>query len=311
MEEFIWSEKYRPKTVEECILPPRIKSVFQACVDKKTIPNMMLIGSAGVGKTTAAIAMCEEIGCDYLFIDSSEERGIDVLRTKITGFASTISLMGGSKVIILDEADGITPTAQDALRGTIQAFSTNCSFIFTANRKSKLIDALHSRTSVIDFTLKAPEKPKMAALLYKRLEQILTKENVTYDKAVLAKLIEKHFPDFRRVLNELQRFGSRGNIDAGVLADVENVRNLNELIKALKDKNFGAMRKWVVQNSDIDVSNIFRNVYNGLVSFLKPESVPQAVIIIAKYQYQAAFVVDQEINLVACLTELMVETECL
>jgi DNA polymerase III delta prime subunit len=309
MEEFLFTERYRPKTVEDCILPDRIKSVFQSCVEKKTIPNMMLVGPAGTGKTTIAKAMCNEVACDYLFINSSDERGIDTLRTKITNYASSISLTGGSKVIILDEADGITPQAQDALRGAIEAFSTNCTFILTANFKSKLINALHSRTSVVDFTLKSSEKPKMAQQLYKRLEFILTTEGITYDKTVLAKLVEKHFPDFRRVINELQRFASRGNIDAGVLADVDSLRSLNELVKSLKEKDFTKMRKWVVQNSDVDINSIYRSIYNGLVGFLKPESVPQAVVTIAKYQYQSAFVADQEICLVACLTELMCDCE--
>lgn len=307
--EFLWVEKYRPQKVADCILPDRLKNVFQEYVNNKTIPNLMLTGTAGVGKTTAAIAMCEEIGLDYIFINSSEERGIDTLRTKIRGYASTMSFGGSQKVIILDEADYITPEAQAALRGAIEEFSSNCSFIFTCNFKSKLIDAIHSRCSVIDFTLVNGEKPKMAAQFFKRLCDILTKENVTFDKAVVVKIVEKFFPDYRRTLNELQRYSSSGNIDLSVLSQVSDIKNMTELIKYLKEKNFGEMRKWVVTNSDIDTARIYRKIYDGLYEYMKPESIPQAVVIIAKYQYQSAFVPDQEINLVACLTEIMVDCE--
>jgi len=307
--EFLLSEKYRPQKISDCILPERLKKVFQEYVNKKTIPNLMLTGTAGVGKTTAAIAMCEEIGLDYIFINSSEERGIDTLRTKIRGYASTVSFSGSQKVIILDEADYITPEAQAALRGAIEEFSSNCSFIFTCNFKSKLIDAIHSRCSVIDFTLNNDEKPKMAAQFYKRLCEILTKESITFDKTVVAKLVEKYFPDYRRTLNELQRYSSSGNIDLSVLNQVSNIKNMSDLMKYLKEKNFGEMRKWVVTNSDIDTTRIYRKIYDTLYDYMKPESIPQAVVIIAKYQYQSAFVPDQEINLVACLTELMVDCE--
>lgn len=307
--EFLWTERYRPKKVSDCILPERIKSVFQEYVKSGNIPNLMLTGSAGVGKTTVAMAMCEEIGLNHLFINSSEERGIDTLRTKIKGYASTVSLTGGRKVIILDEADYLTPEAQAALRGAIEEFSANCTFIFTCNFKSRLIDALHSRCSVIDFTLKSEEKPRMAAQLFSRLSIILNKEGVEYDKQVLIKIIEKHFPDYRRTLNELQRYSSSGAIDAGVIAQVSDVRKIGELAKYLKTGDFAEMRKWVVQNSDIDPSRLYRKIYDSMYEFFKPESIPQAVVIIAKYQYQAAFVADQEVNLVACLTELMVDCE--
>ena len=307
--EFLWVEKYRPQKVADCILPDRLKKVFQEYVNNQTIPNLMLTGTAGVGKTTAAIAMCEEIGLDYIFINSSEERGIDTLRTKIRGYASTVSFSGSQKVIILDEADYITPEAQAALRGAIEEFSSNCSFIFTCNFKSKLIDAIHSRCSVIDFTLVNGEKPKMAAQFFKRLCDILAKENITFDKAVVAKIVEKFFPDYRRTLNELQRYSSSGNIDASVLSQVSDLKNMSDLIRYLKEKNFGEMRKWVVTNSDIDTARIYRKIYDGLYEYMKPESIPQAVVIIAKYQYQSAFVPDQEINLVACLTEIMVDCE--
>lgn len=308
-DEFLWVEKYRPKTISDCILPDRIKKIFQSYVDNNNIPNLMLTGSAGVGKTTVARALCEELGINHLFINSSEERGIDILRTKIKSYASTISLTGGRKVIILDESDYLTADAQAALRGAIEEFSANCTFIFTCNFKSRLIDALHSRCSVIDFTLQKEEKPKMAVMLMKRLGCILDKENVTYDKPVLAKIIEKFFPDYRRTLNELQRYSSSGSIDAGIISQVSDVRKINDLVGYLKAGNFSEMRKWVVSNSDIEASRIYRSVYDSLYEYLKPESIPQAVVIIAKYQYQAAFVADQEINLVACLTEMMVDCE--
>ena len=308
-DEFLWVERYRPKTVAECILPDRIKKVFQEYVDSKNIPNLMLTGSAGVGKTTVAKAMCEQLGLNHLFINSSEERGIDMLRTKIKGYASTISLTGGRKVIILDEADYLTPEAQAGLRGAIEEFSNNCSFIFTCNFKSRLIDALHSRCSVIDFSLKNDEKPRMAAQLFSRLSIILNKEGIEYDKQVLIKIIEKHFPDYRRTLNELQRYSSSGTIDAGTLSQVSDVRKISELVGFLKEGNFGEMRKWVVANSDIEPARIYRRIYDSMYEFFKPQSIPQAVVIISKYQYQSAFVADQEINLVACLTEMMVDCE--
>jgi len=309
MSDFIWVEKYRPKTVEDCILPDRLKKTFQEYVDRKSIPNLMLTGTAGVGKTTVAKAMCDEIGLDNIFINSSEERGIDTLRTKIKGYASTMSLTGGRKVIILDEADYLTPEAQAGLRGVIEEFSDNCTFIFTCNFKSRLIDALHSRCSVIDFKLVNGEKAKMASQLFKKLEGILKIENVAFDKAVLAKIVEKHFPDYRRTINELQRYATSGSIDAAILSQVSDIRNVGDLVSYLRDKNFGDMRKWVVANSDIDPTKVYRKIYDSLYDFFKPQSIPQAVVIIARYQYQAAFVADQEINLVACLTELMVDGE--
>lgn len=308
-DEYLFVEKYRPQTVNDCILPDRLKAVFQEYVNTKNVPNLMLTGTAGVGKTTVAVAMCQEIGLDYLFINSSEERGIDTLRTKIKGYASTISFSGTRKVIILDEADYITPEAQAGLRGAIEEFSSNCTFIFTCNFKSRLIDALHSRCSVIDFSLQNSEKPKMAALFFKRLCEILKNENIEFDKNVIVKIVEKYFPDYRRTLNELQRYSSRGIIDAGILAQIVDVKNISDLIKHLKEKNFTEMRKWVVVNSDIDPARVYRKIYDGLYEYLKPESVPQAVVILAKYQYQSAFVPDQEINLVACLTEILVDCE--
>jgi len=308
-ESFLWVEKYRPTSVSDCILPDRLKKPFQEYVDRKEIPNLMLTGSAGVGKTTIAKAMCDEIGINHLYINASENRGIDMLRTTIRNYASTVSLTGGTKVIILDEADYLTPEAQAAMRGAIEEFAANCTFIFTCNFKARLIDALHSRCSVIDFALKADEKPKMAMQLMKRMENILTEESVKYDKAVLAKIIEKYFPDYRRTLNELQRFSSSGNLDAGIVSQLSDVRKIVDLVNSLKEKNFGEMRKWCVANSDIEPARIYRKIYDGLYEYMKPHSIPQAVVTIGKYQYQAAFVADQEINLVACLTELMVECE--
>lgn len=309
MSEFLWVEKYRPKTVAECILPDRLKKPFQEYVDTKTIPNLMLTGSAGVGKTTVAKAMCEEIGINHLYINSSENRGIDVLRTTIRNYASTVSLTGGRKVIILDEADYMTADAQAAMRGAIEEFSENCTFIFTCNFKTKLIDAIHSRCSVIDFSLKNGEKAKMATQLMKRLEGILKNEGVNYEKPVLAKIVEKYFPDYRRTLNELQRFSGSGNLDAGIVAQLSDVRKISDLVGFLKDKNFSEMRKWCVANSDIEPARIYRKIYDSLYEYFQPQSIPQAVVIISKYQYQAAFVADQEINLVACLTEMMVDCE--
>ena len=309
MEEFLFVERYRPHKIEDCILPDRLKSVFQDYVKNENIPNLMLTGSAGCGKTTVARAMCEEIGLNHLFINSSDERGIDTLRTKIKGYASTISLTGGRKVIILDEADYLTPEAQAGLRGAIEEFSENCSFIFTCNFKARLIDALHSRCAVVDFSLKGDEKAKMAMQMFKRLKTILTDEGIEYDAQVLGKIVEKYFPDYRRTLNELQRYATGGRIDTTVLAQVDSVRKLDELIRSLKEKDFGTMRKWVVNNSDVDPARIYQEIYEGMNTFLKPESIPYVVITIAKYQYQQAFVSSQEINLVAALTEIMVEAE--
>jgi len=306
-ESFLWVEKYRPKKISECILPERLKTVFQEYVNKEEIPNLMLCGSAGVGKTSVAKAMCDEIGINHMYINASETRGIDMMRTTIRNYASTVSLTGGKKVIIFDEADYLTGEAQAAMRGAIEEFASNCTFIFTCNYKAKLIDAIHSRCSVIDFSLKNDEKKEMASQFFKRLQFILAEEKIDYDKAVLAKIIEKYFPDYRRTLNELQRYSSSGSIDAGIVAQLSDVRKIGELAKYLKEKNFGEMRRWVVVNSDIDSNHIYRKVYDSLSEHFTKDSIPQAIIILSKYQYQSAFVADQEINLVACLTELMVE----
>lgn len=308
-DEFLFVEKYRPHKIADCILPDRLKNIFQEYVNQKIVPNLMLSGSAGVGKTTVARALCDEIGLNYLFINGSEERGIDMLRTKIKNYASTLSLTGGSKVIILDEADNLTPDAQLALRATIEQFSSNCTFIFTCNFKARIIDAIHSRCALIDFKLEANEKPKMAVQMLKRVEEILKLENVQYDKAVIAKIVEKYFPDYRKTLGELQKFSILGNIDAGVVDQLSDIRKMSELVNALKNKDFTAMRKWVANNSDVDSNRIFRSIYDSAAEFMKPNTIPIAVVTIAKYQYQAAFVADQEVNLVACLTEIMIECE--
>jgi DNA polymerase III delta prime subunit len=304
----LWCEKYRPKTIEECILPETQKIPFQEYVNKKEIPNMILSGTAGVGKTTVARAMCEEIGSDYILINGSDESGIDTLRVKVKGFASSVSLMGGRKVIIIDEGDYLTPAAQAAFRGVIEEFAGNCSFIFTCNFKNRIIAPLHSRCAVIDFKLVNGQKAKMATAFMKRVEFILKNEKVEYDPKVVAELITKYFPDYRRVLNELQRYGVSGKIDIGILAQVTDTK-LTELVANIKDKNFKEVRKWVAQNSDNDTNRIMREFYDKLYDILKPESIPMAVVLLGKYQYQAAFVADQEINLMAFMTEVMVECE--
>ena len=308
MEHLLWVEKYRPLTVEECILPDRLKKPFQEYVNQKTIPNLLLSGGPGVGKTTVAKALCNEVGCDFLVINGSDESGIDTFRTKIKNYASSMSLSGGRKVIIIDEADYLNPNStQPALRNAIEEFAGNCSFIFTCNYKNRIIEPLHSRCAVIDFGLKNGEKTKMASAFFKRIQSILQSESVDYDDAVIAELIKKHFPDFRRVLNELQRYSQFGKIDTGILSQIGDV-SIAELIKNLREKNFGAIRKWVASN-EIDSNTLFRKVYDAMYDFIKPQSIPQAVMVLADYQYKAAFVADQEINTVACLTELMVGCE--
>lgn len=304
----LWTEKFRPQTVEDCILPDRLKKPFQEYVKQKNIPNLLLAGGPGVGKTTVAKAMCKEIGCDYMVINGSDESGIDIFRTKIKNYASSMSLSGGRKVIIIDEADYLNPNStQPALRNAIEEFAGNCSFIFTCNYKNRIIDPLHSRCAVIEFNLKNGEKASMASSFFKRIQSILHNEKVEFDDSVIAELVKKHFPDFRRVINELQRYSQFGKIDTGILAQISEV-SLNEVTKFVKEKDFGAIRKWVGSN-DIDSTTLFRKIYDSMYDALKPHSIPQAVLILADYQYKAAFVADQEINTVACLTELMVNCE--
>jgi DNA polymerase III delta prime subunit len=307
-EHILWVEKYRPKTIEDCILPDSLKSTFQEYVNRKEIPNLLLSGSAGVGKTTVAKALCEEVGCDYIVINGSDDSGIDVLRNKIKNYASSVSLMGGRKVVIIDEADYLNPNStQPAFRGVIEEYASNCSFIFTCNFKNRIMDAIHSRCTCIDFKLNG-SKAKMASAFFKRVENILEIEGVKYDKPVVAEIITKHFPDNRRILNELQRYSVGGTIDKGLLASVSDVQ-LTELINSLKVKDFAGARKWVTNNLDNDPTKIYRKLYDGLYELLKPNSVPQLVLHLAKYQYQSAFVADHEINMIACLTEVMVDCE--
>ena len=308
MEHLLWTEKYRPQTVDDCILPDRLKQPFQEYVNQKQIPNLLLAGGAGVGKTTIAKAMCNEIGCDFMVINGSDESGIDTFRTKIKNYASSMSLTGGRKVIIIDEADYLNPNStQPALRNAIEEFASNCSFIFTCNYKNRIIEPLHSRCAVIDFGLKNGEKAKMASAFFKRTQSILQSEKIDADEKVLAELVKKHFPDFRRVLNELQRYSQFGKIDTGILVQIADI-SIDELSKHIVAKDFGAIRKWVASH-EIDNTTLFRKLYDTLNDTLKPSSVPQAVVILADYQYKAAFVADQEINTVACLTEIMVNCE--
>jgi DNA polymerase III delta prime subunit len=306
-EQLLWTEKYRPKTINECILPERLKKPFQEYVNSKEIPNLLLAGGAGVGKTTVAKAMCEEIGCDYMVINGSDDNGVDTVRYKIKNYASSMSLAGGRKVIIVDEADYLSPNAQAAFRNVIEEFAGNCSFIFTCNFKNKIIEPLHSRCAVVDFILKNNEKAQMAGQFFKRIQGVLQSEEIKYDDKVIAELVKKHFPDFRRVINELQRYSKFGEIDTGILSQIIEV-GLSDVIRHLKEKDFGSIRKWVASN-DIDAASLYRKLYDNLYDVLKPQSIPQAVIILADYQYKHAFVADAEINTVACLTELMVECE--
>jgi DNA polymerase III delta prime subunit len=308
-EQFLWVEKYRPKTIEECILPDDIKKTFKDFLTKGEIPNMLLAGPAGCGKTTVAKALCNELGVDSYVINGSDEgRFLDTVRNQAKNFASTVSLSasGKPKVIIIDEADNTTTDVQLLLRANIETFYKNCRFIFTCNYKNKIIEPLHSRCAVVEFSIKGKEKVQLAGSFFGRLQTILDQEGITYDPKVLAELINKHFPDWRRVLNECQRYSVGGTIDSAILASFSDVKT-NDLIRYLKDKNFTEVRKWVVANLDNDSSVILRRVYDSCYDCLSQESVPAAVLIIAKYQYQIAFVADQEINLLAALTEIMVE----
>ena len=310
LEQILWVERYRPKTIQACILPERLKTPFQKYVEEKTIPNLLLTGTTGVGKTTVAKAMCHEVGCDYMVINGSDESGIDTFRTKIKNYASSLALSGGRKVILIDEADYLNPNStQPALRNAIEEFAQNCSFIFTCNFKNRIIEPLHSRCAVIEFSLKNIEKPKIAVLFLKRLEEILKKESITYDKNVLIEVIKRFFPDLRRMINELQRFSQCGNIDVGLLSQIQDVE-LTQLAAKLKEKDFGFIRKWVA-STELDPTTFYRKLYDNLHDLLKPESIPQAVLILADYSYKGHFVADIEIHLVAMLTELMASCEFL
>jgi len=305
--EFLWVEKYRPRKLEDCILPADQKNIFHEMLAKGEIQNMLLCGGAGMGKTTVARALCEELETDYIIINGSEESGIDVLRTKIKQFASTVSFSGKPKVVILDEADYLNPNStQPALRAFIEEFSSNCRFILTCNFKNRIIPPLHSRTAVIEFKLPKSEKPKIAAAFFKRVTEIMGIEKIDADGKVIAKVIEKHFPDYRRVLNELQRYSASGKIDEGIFVNLSE-SNMQELIASLKDGDWKKMRTWVVNNIDNDPGTIFRKLYDTLTDQVK--QVPQLILLLADYQYKAAFCADQEINLVACLTEIMAAVE--
>ncbi len=303
MKEFLFVEKYRPKIIEDCILPKSLKNTFRSIVDKGELVNMMFTGSAGIGKTTVARALCNELGLDYMMINGSEDGNIDTLRGKIKQFASTVSLQGGQKVVILDEADYLNPqSTQPALRGFIEEFSSNCRFILTCNFKNRIIDPLHSRCSIYEFNI--GNKSEMAGHFMKRLQFILDSENITYENQVLAELIMKYIPDWRRVLNECQRYGLSGTIDTGILVTLSE-SSIKGLMEDLKSKNFKKMRKWVTDNMDVESTKLFRMVYDNMVEYVTPNSIPQLVLILADYSYKDSFVADHELNVVACMTEIM------
>lgn len=307
--DFLWVEKYRPKTISDCILPTDLKEVFSKIVEKNELPNMLFSGSAGVGKTTVAKALCHELELDYILINGSEEGNIDTLRGKIKQFASTVSLQGGYKVVILDEADYLNPqSTQPALRAFIEEFSNNCRFILTCNFKNRIIEPLHSRCSVYEFGIPNNQKPQLAANFFARMTDILGKEGVPFEQKAVAALVERYFPDWRRVINECQRYSVAGRIDAGVLVNLSE-DNINALMESLKDKNFKGMRKWVVDNMDTEPQAIFRKIYDNMSKYLQPQSIPQVVLILADYQYKNAFVADHELNVVACMTEIMASAE--
>ena len=309
-DDFLWVEKYRPHKISDCVLPSDLQEPFSDFVDQGKVPNLILTGGPGTGKTTAAKALCDETKTDFLMVNGSDEgRSIDIVRTTLNQFCSSVSMTGNRKAIIMDEADYMNAdSVQPALRGFIEKFGNNVSFLFTCNYPNRIIDPIHSRCAVFDFSIPLNEKPKLAERYLFLCEEILGKEGIEFERKVLIQLIMKHFPDFRRVLNELQRYSSSGRIDTGILTSLEEV-NVGELVSSLKGKKFSEVRKWTNSNMDTDTARIFRKLYDSLSSHLKPQSVPQAVLIIADYRYKSAFVIDQEINLVACLTEIMVECE--
>lgn len=307
-EQFQFTEKYRPHKIKDCILPDAQLTTFQKYVEAGQVQNMLLCGSAGVGKTSVAKALCEELDCDWIYINASVETGIDILRTRIMQFATAVSFDGKKKVVILDEFDRASPNFQDAAKAFFEEFNSNCRFILTTNNKHKIIEPIISRMTVIEFKLEKTDKPKMAARFMHRIKEILAIEKIEYDEKVVAQLLMKHFPDYRRVLNELQFYSMNGKIDEGILANVKDV-NIKELMKALKDKDFKLMRQWVVNNIDSDSSTIFRKIYDSAIDYVKPQSIPNLVLLLADYGYKSSFCSDQEINLVAALTEMMVNLD--
>ena len=309
-EDFLWVEKYRPNKISDTILAPELKTLFQTFVDKENVPNLLLTGTQGVGKTTVARAMLEELGADYIVINGSDEgRLIDTLRTKIKNFASSVSLAGGRKYVILDEADYCNAeTVQPALRNFMEEYSKNCGFIMTCNFVNKIIQPLHSRCSVVEFKIANKDKPAMGKELYVRILNILKQENISFEEKVIQEVLAKHFPDNRRILNELQRYSATGHIDSGILANLSET-SIKELMQLLKDKEFTTIRRWVGKNIDGDVAPMFRKIYDTINQYAKPSSLPQIVVTLADYQYKSAFVADQEVNFMAFLTELMVDTE--
>lgn len=305
IDHFLWTEKYRPKTIDECILPEDLKETFRQYVQAGQLPNLLLAGTAGVGKTTVARALCSEIGAEYMFINGSEESGIDVLRNKIRQFASTISLTDSKKVVIIDEGEHLNANStQPALRAFIEEFASNCRFIITCNFKNRVIEPLHSRCAVIDFKIQPADKAEMMKQFAQRIVRILKQENITFDMKVIAQLIQKHYPDFRRIINELQRYSVSGTIDTGIFVNLTE-DNYKALWSAMKTKKFNDVRKWVAVNSDIDMAQLYHNLYCKADDFVVPPSLPQLIITLAEYQYRSAFVADQEINTMACLTEIM------
>ena len=305
MEDFLWVEKYRPKTIGECVLPSGLKQTLSEFISKGDLPNLILSGGPGVGKTTAAKAMIEELGLTYMMINGSEESGIDTLRVKLKNYASTVSLHGGRKYLILDEADYLNAqSTQPALRGLIEEFHKNCGFILTCNYKNRLIPPLHSRCSVVDFTIQKSEKKELAEQFFKKVMNILIVENIKFEPKAVAEVINKFFPDWRRVINELQRYSVSGRIDAGILVDISEI-NIKELMRFTKDKEYTNVRKWIINNIDNDPTRLFRRLYDNLYDYMDGSSIPHVVVILGEYQYKAAFVADQEINMLACLTEIM------
>lgn len=308
-DEYLWSEKYRPQRIADCVLTEELRKTFEESMEKGQLQNMLLAGGPGVGKTTVAKAMCEELGCDWILINCSEDGNIDTLRTRIREFASSVSFNGGTKVVILDEFDYSNPQSmQPALRGFMEEFSKNCRFILTCNYKNRIIQPLHSRCTVIDFKIPVSEKPKLAKQMHKRICAILDSENVEYDGKVIAELVMRRFPDFRRLINDLQKYAMGGKIDVGILGTTATDK-VNDLVQFMKKKEFGSIRKWVANNIDNDHTTMFRSLYDSMYDHLAPPSIPQAIVTLADYQYKSAFVADQEINMMACLSELMVSCE--